>query len=366
MNDTRIKLEERISRLSAEQRALLDRQLNKPRISGDELLAQCLKHNGVSHVYGVPGQGVYETIGEIAKLGIRIVSTRHQQPGAMMAAAHNYFAGTAEAVTVLCAGAAGLNALTGIAIAYENGWPLLALASTSPQTSKVDGYFMSMSIEETFRPITKAVIRVNSSEEIPGSIQKAVSLAMSGRPGPVLIVLPENILRGPTAPLQCTAPGNDVPASAVAEQHSVNDAAKAIAAASRPLLIVGKGMRWAGSLERLHQLVDEFDLPFLTSPEGAGFLSEEHALCLNAVAGQAQEQADLIMVLGARLNWVFRYGKHFNAEATVIQVDIHEPEIGLNVTPTIGICADAGSFLKLLFNELRQTPKGQATVERDT
>ena len=139
----------------------------------------------------------------------------------------------------------------------------------------------------------------------------------------------------------------------------------ALISAKRPLLIVGKGVRWASPFAELRELVDALALPFITSPIGRGAIPDNHTLCMNAIPRVAQSQADVVLLVGARLDWTFRYGRQLAPEATVIQVDIHAPEFGRNRTIELGVHADAGCFLRGLVREIGQAQRSQAQARRD-
>ncbi len=133
--------------------------------------------------------------------------------------------------------------------------------------------------------------------------------------------------------------------------------AAALISSKRPLLIIGKGVRWAAPFAELRELVDDLALPFITSPIGRGAIPDSHALCMNVVPWVAQSQADLVLLVGARLDWTFRYGRQIAPEATVIQVDVHAAEFGRNRKIELGVHADAGRFLRALLREIGQAQR---------
>ncbi len=161
-------------------------------------MARTLAGLGVTHVYGVPGQPVYDTFAACARENIRVIGTHHQHPAALMATAHNYFAGGQKAASIVSTGVPTANALGAVAVAHDNCWPLVVLAGAVPQTAGGAGYFMALDAAELYRPVTKWATRVPETRAIPAFIAKAFEIAMTGRPGPVLVELPEDILTGLT------------------------------------------------------------------------------------------------------------------------------------------------------------------------
>ena len=98
-------------------------------------------------------------------------------------------------------------------------------------------------------------------------------------------------------------------------------------------MIIGKGTRWSEPFQELTRLVDDFGIPFITSPMGRGFLPDDHPLCCNRARSVLQAKADVILLVGGRLDWTFRFGAEFAPDAKIIQIDVHEQEVGVNITP---------------------------------
>ena len=358
-----LSLEERLAQLGPNQRALLEAQLRREPITGHRLVARTLKDVGVTHVYSVPAQPVYDTFAACAEAGLRLIGTRHQQPAALMAAAHNYFAGRQKAVTIVSTGVPAANALGAVVTARDNCWPLVVLAGSAPPG--VAGYFMALDAVELYRPVTKWTTRVAETRAIPESIAQAFDVAMHGRPGPVLVQLPENALTGLTRRRDSTLlssagrPGPEPDAAAMAQVAAM------LGAARRPLLIIGKGVRWSSPYAALRALVDTVALPFITSPIGRGAIPDDHPLCMNAIPWVAQSRADLVLVLGARLDWTFRYGKHLAPDASIIRVDVHAAEIDGAPGTSLGVHADVGLFLRKLLAQPALARGEEAQIHRD-
>ncbi len=359
-----IGLDQRLAGLGAAQRALLEQRLRENACSGHRIVAQTLVQRGVTHVYGVPGQPTYDTSGACDRAGIRLIGTRHQHPAGLMAAAHNYLAGRQVAVTIVSTGVPAANAVSAAQVANDYGWPLVILAGGIPTSARDKGYFMSLDTAALYRPVTKWVTQVARTGQIPKAIAAAFDMAESGRPGAVLVDLPEDTLTGlasgaSTPPAGASAPGPEPDPAALQEVVA------ALLRAKRPLLIIGKGARWSASPTLLRELVNSLALPFVTGPMASGLVSDTHESCMNAVSWLAQSQADLVLLLGARLNWVFRYGEPIAADATVIQVDIHAAEFARCEKLSLGVHADAGCFLRALLRQFEAPQRERARDARD-
>jgi len=353
---------------------------------GHALVAETLAAIGIEHCFAVPAVPVYGTAAACAKAGIRVIGARHQQAAGLMALAQGYVSGQPRAVALISPGPAATNGATALLVARDNCWPLVVLGGRHPQEAEGKGYFQELDAASLFRPLVKWSATVGSTAALPAMIRQAFATAFSGRPGPVYLDLPENVLaatapaREPFAASCSDGPGRDVDsprggaeeggAAALADPQRPDDeavarAAEALAAASRPLLIVGKGLRWAQPWGELQALVERFAVPFVASPMGRGSLPDDHPLAFGAVGWAAQAQADVVVVLGARLDWAFRYGAAIARSAVVIQVDVEAGELGRNRKAQVAVQADAGRFLTALLAHLEAIGAERRTASRD-
>lgn len=321
------------------------------RVDGHRLIARTLKQLGVTHVYGVSGTPIRETLPACSHVGMRPIGVHHQQAAIMMALAHNYVTGRLAGVSILSAGPAITNGVTSVLVARDNGWPVVVLGGRRPLGRERMGVFQEMDAVPIFQSITKWSATVRTTAEIPAHLVRAFEIATSGRPGPVYLDLPEEALTG-TLAAACPVAANraEVP---YPDRPAVARAADILLSAKRPAVIIGKGIRWSEPYEELQRLVNEFALPFLCSPMGRGYLPDDHPLCFNAARGLLQSKADAVLLLGARLDWTFRFGAEFARDAKLIQIDIEPNEIGVNVSATVGIVGDVKEALAALLCELR-------------
>lgn len=321
-------------------------------MDGHTLVAQSLRRLGVTHVYCLAGTPIREVLSKCAELGIRPIGVRNQQAGVMMAIAQNYVTGRLAAVALISAGPAITNAATGILVARDNLWPLVVLGGRRPLDMRGMGSFQELDAVPIFRPLTKWAVLVEKTSQISPYLEKAFEIAVSGRPGPVYLDLPEDVLSGsgdltPWAPSPFSS--NDLPI----DEPAIARAADVLLRAQRPAMIIGKGVRWSEPYEELRALADEFKIPFITSPMGSGYLPDDHRLCFNDARGAVQRQADTILLLGARLDWTFRFGAELARDVKLIQVEIEKTEIGVNRTPETGIIGDVKLVLQKILAQLR-------------
>lgn len=344
----------KIAGLSPEKRALLEKKMGRNLESGHTIVARSLKSLGITHVYGISGTPIIETMAECAKAGIRTIGVRHQQAALMMAAAQNYTSGRLTAVAIISAGPAITNAVTGALVAKDNCWPLVILGGRRSLHSKEMGQFQELDGTALFRSITKWAAVVATTEAIPGYLKHAFETAVSGQPGPVYLDLPEDVLNNHTVNFH--APSPQPPPAPACDPAAIDHAAELLLNAERPGVILGKGLRWSEPYDELRQLVAKLQIPFITSPMGRGYLPDDHPLCFNSARTLLQSEADTLLILGARLDWTFRYCSEFAHNAKLIHVDIESREINRNKTPIVGIVGDIRQFLQALLSRIKATP----------
>jgi thiamine pyrophosphate-dependent acetolactate synthase large subunit-like protein len=212
------------------------------------------------------------------------------------------------------------------------------------------GYFQELDALPIFQSVTKWAVKVERTSEIISSVILAFEIACSGRPGPVYLDLPEDVLIG-TSDMDCTLLPEIAPWPRTSE-HIVVEAARMLCAAERPLLILGEGIRWSFSRSSLRRLVEQSGIPFITTPMARGFLPDDHPLCANEVRRWIQSQADVILMAGASFDWRFRFGGELAPGGRTIHVDTDPTMLGKNIKAVLTECADSGLFLVQLQEEL--------------
>jgi 2-hydroxyacyl-CoA lyase 1 len=334
----------RIAALPQDKRTLLGQSLKQKLTDGHTLVAQTLKRLGITHVYCVSGTPIRETFAKCGELGIRLIGVRHQQAGVMMAIAQNYTTGRLNAVSILSAGPAVTNAATSILVARDNCWPIIILGGCRPLNMRGMGSFQELDAVPIYESITKWSATVDATSSIPGFLERAFKIASGGRPGPVYLDLPEDVLTGVTTPRDVVVPESSD--HSAPDANTIMRAADILSSAKRPAIVIGKGIRWSDPHQELARLVNDHAIPFATSAMGRGYLPDDHACCFNDARRSLMSKADAILFLGARLDWSSRFGSELAAEVKLIQVDIHASAIGVNKNPTVGIVGDVKEMLQ--------------------
>ncbi|CAG8599083.1 12893_t:CDS:2, partial [Acaulospora colombiana] len=219
--------------------------------------------------------------------------------------------------------------MAGIVNAQVNCWPLLMIGGSSDTYQEGMGAFQELDQVTLCKPYAKYSSRPSSISQIPNVIYKAIKTSISGRPGPVYVDLPANFIQGSLSQesfsLSKLMP--DSPKS-LADPLSVEKAITLIQNAKSPLIIIGKGASYARAEKEINQLVEKTGIPFLPTPMGKGVISDTHPLCVAAARSKAIADADVVLLLGARLNWMLHFGlpPKFNDSVKFIQVDIFPEE----------------------------------------
>ena len=326
---------------------------------GFHLIIDALKLNGISTIYNVPGIPITDLGRMMQASGMRVLSFRHEQNAGYAAATSGFL--TKKPGICLTVSAPGfLNGLTSLAHATTNCFPMI-LISGSSEREIVDlqqGDYEEMDQLAVAKPLCKAAYRVLHPEDIGIGIARSIRAAVSGRPGGVYLDLPAKLLAQvmdadagakslvkviDPAPLQIPAP------------ESVYRAFKLLKSAKRPLIILGKGAAYAQADDDIRALVEKSGIPYLPMSMAKGLLPDTHPQSAAAARSMALKEADVIMVVGARLNWLLSHGKGGtwgDNPKKFIQVDIEPREMDSNVEIAAPVIGDIGSCVKALLNSM--------------
>jgi len=326
--------------------------------SGAALVAESLRAIGVDTIFEVPGDPIGGILSEAARTEIHPYTFRHEQAAALAAQAWSYATGKLG-VAVVPSGPAMTNAITGLYTAWANTWPMLLIGGNGSQARAGLGDFQETPQVAAAAPFCKLSVAVPSAARIPYYISAAQRAALGGRPGPVYLDLPADVITG-EVPLDAIEPlpvATAAPAP-IAADADIERAIALLSSAQRPLLLVGKGAAWAGADSELRSLVDRLQLPFLPSPMGKGTIPDDHPLSAAGARSVALQSADCILLVGARLNWIFHFGAppRFDPDVKVIQVDIEASEIGNAVPAAVGLVGDAKAVARQLLDAAPEAP----------
>ena len=327
-------------------------------ISGARILARNLKQQGVEYVFGIVGFPVVPIALAMQSEGITFIGMRNEQSASYAAQAAGYLTGRPQGCLVV-SGPGVIHALAGLANAKENLWPMILIGGASPTDQNGMGAFQEEDQVAAAKPYCKYAHRVEAHDRIPYYVEQAVRTSLFGRPGPVYLDMPADVIDGRVDEATIgTAPTVGAPPRTHAEPESVRRAISVVKSAEKPLVIVGKGMAWARAEDEVRQFIDRTQLPFLASPMGKGVVSDDHPLSVGAARSHALEEADVILLAGARLNWIMHFGRRprFNPNVKVIQLDLHPEQIGHNVPAEVALVGDGRAIMGQFNAELADDP----------
>ena len=343
-------------------------------VMGYELVARALKNEGADTMFFIMGGPMLGAQDTCRKLGMRMIDVRHEQAAAMMANAYARLTGKAG-VCSTASGPAATNLLTGLAHALTDAAPVIALGGASPIHHFHTEAFQEVDQLSMMRPAAKWAGQAISPKRLPEYINIAYRQAMTGRMGPAYLDLPGDVLYSRVNEDEVVWPA---PAQThhrvLGDPGLVQEAVRLLAQAQRPVIVSGSGILWSNASTELEQLVNETGIPFWTTPQGRGVVPEDHPRCFLSARNTAFREADVIMFIGTRFNYVISHGQapRFNADAKVIQVNIDPAEIGRGRPVDVGIVGDAkavlGQMLSLVrgkFEPSKETPWIDALREQD-
>ena len=340
---------------------------------GFHLVIDALKLNGIDNIYGVPGIPITD-LGRLAQAaGMRVISFRHEQHAGNAAAIAGFL--TKKPGICLTVSAPGfLNGLTALANATTNCFPMI-LISGSSEREIVDlqqGDYEEMDQLAIAKPLCKAAFRVLHAADIGIAVARAIRAAVSGRPGGVYLDLPAKLFSQvmdaeagakslvkviDAAPAQLPAPG------------AITRALDVLKGAKRPLIVLGKGAAYAQADEEVRNLVERSGIPYVPMSMAKGLLPDTHPQSAGAARSLVLKEADVVLLVGARLNWLLSHGKGKTWGAPgskkFIQIDIEPKEMDSNVEIVAPVVGDIGSCVTALLDGMGQNWQAPPTAWTD-
>jgi oxalyl-CoA decarboxylase len=326
---------------------------------GFSLVIDAMKLNGLNTIYGVPGIPITDLGRHAQAAGIRVLSFRHEQNAGYAAAIAGFL--TKKPGVCLTVSAPGfLNGLTALAHATTNCFPMI-LVSGSSEREIVDlqqGDYEEMDQLAIAKPLCKAAYRVLHAQDIGIGFARAIRAAVSGRPGGVYLDLPAKLFAqviSADAGAKSLVKVIDAAPAQIPAPAAVKRALDVLKAAKRPLIILGKGAAYAQADEAIRALVEKSGVPFLPMSMAKGLLPDTHAQCAGAARSTVLKDSDVVMLIGARLNWLLSHGKGKawgDAPKKFIQVDIEPKEMDSNVEIAAPVVGDIGSCVSALLDAM--------------
>jgi oxalyl-CoA decarboxylase len=340
---------------------------------GFQLVIDALKLNGLDTIYGLPGIPITDLTRRAQAAGLRVLSFRHEQNAGYAASIAGFL--TQKPGICLTVSAPGfLNGLNALAHATVNCFPMI-LISGSSEREIVDlqqGDYEEMDQLAVAKPVAKAAFRVLHAEDIGIGIARAIRAAVSGRPGGVYLDLPAKLFAqsiDAAAGAKTLIKVVDAAPKQIPAPDAVKRAIDLLKGAKKPLIILGKGAAYAQADAEIRALVERTGIPYLPMSMAKGLLPDTHELCASAARSFVLPGADVVMLVGARLNWLLSHGKGktWGGQGSkdwggqkFIQIDISPQEADSNVRIDAPLVGDIGSCVSALLSSLKDVQKPPA------
>jgi thiamine pyrophosphate-dependent acetolactate synthase large subunit-like protein len=328
-------------------------------LTGGQLVARTLRHAGVGHLFTLCGGHILPIYDGCLTEGVRVIDCRHEQ-----AAAH---AGDAYArltrgigVALVVPGPGVTDAVTGVANAYAARSPLLLIGGAAPLGLRGLGALQETEQVALLKPITKGAWSVAETRQIPEVLTTAIRTALAGRPGPVFVEIPVDLLMTTIEDRLAPIPTGYVHRQrAAADAGAVSQIAGLLTGAERPVVMAGGGVYWDDASKSLAAFAECLGAPVFMNGAGRGALATDHPSAFFQTRGWALGHADLVLVLGTPLDFRLGYGRPptFAEDAKVVMIDVDPVELGRNRPLELGLAGDIDVILRQLIAAL---PKGRA------
>lgn len=335
---------------------------------GFNLIIDALKLNGIKNIYAVPGIPITDFLRMSQAAGLRVLSFRHEQNAGYAASIAGWLT-KQPGVCVTVSAPGFLNGLTALAHATTNCFPMIMISGSS-EREVVDlqqGDYEEMDQLAVAKTMCKAAYRVLHAQDIGIGIARAIRSAVSGRPGGVYLDLPAKLfgqVMGAEAGKKSLVKVIDAAPAQIPGADAVKRALDVIKGAKKPLIILGKGAAYAQADEAIKDFVEKSGIPFLPMSMAKGLLPDTHPQCAGAARSLVLKDSDVVIMMGARLNWLLSHGKGKNwgdAPKKFVQLDIEPKEMDSNVEIVAPVVGDMGSCVNAMLQAMGNNfPKGNA------
>ena len=326
-------------------------------VTGMWILTQALKRVGIDTMYGLVGIPVTEFAYIAQGEGNKFVGFRHEQQAGMAAATHGFLTKT-PGVLLTVSSLGFLNGLTATANATVNCYPMIQISGASDPTM-VDmnmGTYEQLDQFNTAKPLVKAAFRCYKAEDIPAAVARAYRAAISGRPGGVYIDMTTpalgQIMNREDAEKLLYQPV-DVYSPVAPNEAAVDRAVEMLTSAKRPAILLGKGAAYAQVDDKIKTLIEKYNIPYFPMSMAKGLMPDAGPLSALSCRSTIMKEADVVMLIGARLNWLLSFGRgKWNPDMKFINLDIEPQEMDVNVPTAAPVVGDMGLSLDAILAKM--------------
>ena len=318
------------------------------KVMGGDLVAQTLKAAGVEVIWTLCGGHIAAIYEGCLNENIRIIDTRHEQAAGHAADAWARLTRNVG-VAVVTAGPGVTDTVTAVANAYQAGSPLILIGGAAPTELMGRGALQEMEQVDLFKPITKWSTHVGDTARIPEVLSRAIREALSGRPGPVFVEMPFDVLGNLVDDHAAPIPHNfRTDAEMWGDPLKIAAAARMLGEAKQPMIMGGTSIYWDGAHAELAALARDFNIPVYLNGMGRGCLPWDHPSFGQLTRGKALREADVVLIAGTPIDFRLGYGQRINPHAKIIQIEIDGALIGRNRGADIGLIGSSRAILEQL------------------
>ena len=334
-------------------------------LTGSEILARSLRNEGTDVLFFLMGGPMLLAESSCIEVGIRPIDVRHEQAAAFMGQAYSRLL-QKPSVCMAASGPGVINLATGIANALIDCVPVVAIGGSSAISQFGRQTFQEIDQLAIMKGCTKWSDRVYNLKRIPEQVNNAFQKAMSGKPGPVYLDFPGDLLYEeiPEDEVDWSLSGRPMlGARPMGEQKQIDELISALGQSTQPIIISGSGVLWSQAWSELQALVEKAGIPFYTTPQGRGVLPDDHPLSYLTMRSSAFRDADLILIIGTRMNYMIAHAAppRFGPNAVIARIDIDADEIASSPRKVdIGIVGDC----KMILQQMLEGMGGRVDSER--
>jgi len=338
-------------------------------LTGGQILAEAMLDRGIEHIFTLCGESINPVYRHLINTPVKFYDTRHEQSAVFMAEACGRLI-RKPGIALVTAGPGFTNSLSAVANAYMANAPLVLISGSAGLMSIEKMDIQDMRQSPMIEPVVKKAFVCHKTERIAEFFDMAYRTAISGRPGPVYLEVPVDVLKSEVDSKLVKRPHTCVVSRPV-DKQSVGELIYMLDQSQKPLFIAGSGCWYADAADDLKSLVERTGIPIFTAMSGRGVISDIHPLCFGAsssirpgAALFAMINCDLAVLLGTRMNIFTLFGDLFQKATRIVQVDIHGDEIGRNRTVDLAVVSDVRGFLEAGNRLLQTTAKGEDLSNR--
>lgn len=343
--------------------------VSEPSRTTAELIVECLENEGVTHVFGIPGEENIRFTEAVSRSSIEYVLTRHEQGASFMAEVYGRLTGRAGVCSATL-GPGAINLLLGVADATTNSTPLVAISAQVGMGRSYKESHQSVDLVSMFEPVTKWSALVATPSSVPEMVRKAFKLAQTERPGAVYLAVPEDVEEsaGPqgSSPLPVNMPRPEDPSAAQLER-----AAEILSSARNPILLAGHGAARGGAADAVRRFAESLEIPVATTFHGKGVIPDDHRLALGAVGFMRHDyvnfgfdRADVIVAAGYELQEFDPVRINPSGDTKIIHIHRFPAEVDAHYDVAVGLQADIGRSLDALADRVTRAHPSSPGSER--